>query len=156
MKLRKKKYYFERVAGAPEPVTVELKRRARFSEVDVMGVVWHGRYPAYFEEASAEIKRRTWFDVKNHPRAEFVSSSLTPLGADRYRVSGRMNIKGNARDVSSDFIVKTRQGLRVFEGKFILNRLDFRIGEGAWSDTGTVASEVEVVYRFSVTAGHGE
>jgi len=108
------------------------------------------------EEASAEIKRRTWFDVKNHPRAEFVSSSLTPLGADRYRVSGRMNIKGNARDVSSDFIVKTRQGLRVFEGKFILNRLDFRIGEGAWSDTGTVASEVEVVYRFSVTAGHGE
>lgn len=107
------------------------------------------------EEASSEIKRKTWFDVKKHPRAEFVSSSLAPLGADAYRVSGRMSIKGIARDVSSDFIVKARQGARVFEGKFILRRLDFNIGEGVWSDTGTVADEVEVVYRFSVPVAKG-
>lgn len=104
------------------------------------------------EEASVEIKRRPWFDVKNHPTAEFVSGSLAALGNDRYRVSGKMTIKGITRDVSSDFIVKTRQGIMVFDGKFILKRLDFNIGEGVWSDIGTVANEAEVAYVFTVPA----
>lgn len=50
--------YFERIAGDPEPIVYELKRRVRFSEVDVMGIVWFGRYPLYFEEAATEITRR--------------------------------------------------------------------------------------------------
>lgn len=108
------------------------------------------------EEASIEIKRRPWFDVKNHPRAEFVSSSLAALGHDSYRVSGKMMVKGITRDVSSDFTVKARQGLMVFEGKFILKRLDFSIGEGAWSDVGTVANEVEVTYMFTVPISNGK
>ncbi|MBI2399889.1 MAG: YceI family protein [Deltaproteobacteria bacterium] len=49
------------------------------------------------EEASTEIKRRLWFDVKNHPKAEFKSTSLASLGAGRYRVSGDMTIKGRTR-----------------------------------------------------------
>lgn len=102
------------------------------------------------EEASMEIKRRPWFDVKNHPKAEFKSTSLTSLGAGRYRVSGNMTIKGKTRSASSDFTVRNRGGVRVFEGKFLLKRLEFAIGEGAWSDTGTVADEVEVSYVFSV------
>lgn len=102
------------------------------------------------DEATVEIKRRPWFDVNNHPRAEFVSTSLAALGGGRYRVSGMMTIKGRTRPASSDFMARTMGGLRVFEGRFLLKRLDFAIGEGAWSDTSTVADEVEVSYRFSV------
>ncbi|MDM8526315.1 acyl-CoA thioesterase [Desulfococcaceae bacterium HSG8] len=54
---RKKNGYFERIAGAPEPLTVRLKRWVNFSEADVMGIAWHGRYPEYFEEAWAELGR---------------------------------------------------------------------------------------------------
>lgn len=102
------------------------------------------------EEASTEIKRKPWFDVKNHPRAEFNSTSLSSLGPGRYRVSGNMTIKGRTRPAFSDFTIKERGGFRVFEGKFTLKRLEFAIGEGAWSDTGTVADEVDVSYVFSV------
>jgi polyisoprenoid-binding protein YceI len=102
------------------------------------------------DEASTEIKRKPWFDVKNHPKAEFKSTSLSSLGPGRYRVSGNMTIKGRTRPAFSDFAVKERGGFRVFEGKFILKRLEFAIGEGAWSDTGTVADEVGVSYVFSV------
>lgn len=104
------------------------------------------------EEASLEIKRKPWFDVKNHPTADFVSASLAYLGPGRYRVSGNMTIKGRTRPASSDFVVKTRGPVNVFEGRFLLKRLDFAIGEGAWSDTGTVADEVQVSYVFSVPA----
>jgi acyl-CoA thioester hydrolase len=55
---RRRKTYFERLVGTPDPVVIELSRRTRFSEVDVMGVVWFGRYPLYFEEVSAELGRR--------------------------------------------------------------------------------------------------
>ncbi|MDP3112798.1 MAG: acyl-CoA thioesterase [Thermodesulfovibrionales bacterium] len=89
MKLRKKKYYFERVDGAPEPVVVELKRRARFSEVDVMGVVWHGRYSLYFEEVSEEIGRRCGMSYKDFyeaglrtPIVEFHINYYKPLYLD--------------------------------------------------------------------------
>lgn len=102
------------------------------------------------DEATVEIKRKPWFDVKNHPRAEFVSTSLAALGGGRYRVSGTMTMKGRTKPVSTDFVVRAIGGIRVFEGRFVLKRLDFAIGEGAWSDTSTVAGEVEVSYRFSV------
>ncbi len=65
MKQRKKKTYFETTEGSPKPIVVEIKRRVQLSEADVMGVVWHGRYPMYFEEASAEIGRRCGMSYKD-------------------------------------------------------------------------------------------
>jgi len=55
---RKDGKYFERVEGVPLPISFVVKRRVHFSEVDVMGIVWYGRYPLYFEEASQELGRR--------------------------------------------------------------------------------------------------
>ena len=36
----------------------------------------------------------------------------------------------------------------VFEGGFTLLRIAFGIGEGVWSDTDTVANEVQVRFRL--------
>lgn len=58
MRTRGNKTYFERVSGAPAPIVVEVKRRVRFNEADAMAIVWHGRYPLYFEEASEELGRK--------------------------------------------------------------------------------------------------
>lgn len=58
MRPRKKTTYFERVPGSPGPIVVELQRRVRFNEADPMAIVWHGRYPLFFEEAAEELGRR--------------------------------------------------------------------------------------------------
>jgi acyl-CoA thioester hydrolase len=55
---RKKNGYFERVEGMTDPVSVSVKRRVNFSEADVMGIAWHGRYLVFFEDASTELGRR--------------------------------------------------------------------------------------------------
>ena len=44
------KPYFQAVGSVP-PLVVSVERRIRFEEVDPMGIVWHGRYPSYFEDA---------------------------------------------------------------------------------------------------------
>ena len=55
---RKDGKYFERIEGVPPPISFIVNRRVHFSEVDAMGIVWYGRYPLYFEEASQELWRR--------------------------------------------------------------------------------------------------
>jgi len=62
----RKKEYFERIAGAPAPVSFSLKRRASFNEVDVMGIVWYGRYAVYFEEALRELGRRCGLSYQDY------------------------------------------------------------------------------------------
>ena len=43
--------YFASQPGAPAPLRVTVERVVRFEEVDPLNIVWHGRYPSYFEDA---------------------------------------------------------------------------------------------------------
>jgi acyl-CoA thioester hydrolase len=45
-----KKHPFKKVPNAPQPLSFSVSRRVRFEEVDALGIVWHGRYPSYFED----------------------------------------------------------------------------------------------------------
>lgn len=45
------KKYFQPQEGAPPPLRVLVKRTVRFEEVDPLNIVWHGRYPSFFEDA---------------------------------------------------------------------------------------------------------
>jgi polyisoprenoid-binding protein YceI len=105
------------------------------------------------DEANDEVKAKGWFDVKNHPAARFVSSAVKSLGASRYEVAGKLTIKGRTKNVVAPFTVKPVGQGAVFDGAFALKRLDFGIGEGVWSDTDTVADEVQVKFRISATGG---
>ncbi|MCK5494447.1 MAG: acyl-CoA thioesterase [Candidatus Omnitrophica bacterium] len=49
---------------SPVPLTVRIEKRVSFSDVDVMGIVWHGRYAKYFEEGFAKIGRQYGLSYK--------------------------------------------------------------------------------------------
>jgi acyl-CoA thioester hydrolase len=42
---------FKAVPGAPAPLVLTLGRKIRFGECDPIGIVWHGTYAIYAEEA---------------------------------------------------------------------------------------------------------
>lgn len=71
MSMRRKKSYFPPINGAPPPIVAEVKRRVHFNEADPMAVMWHGRYPLLFEEASEELGRRCGLSY-----GEFYASGL--------------------------------------------------------------------------------
>ena len=50
--------YVQRRPEDPSPLVHRVKRRVVFSDADPMGVLWHGRYPAFFETAAAELHRQ--------------------------------------------------------------------------------------------------
>jgi polyisoprenoid-binding protein YceI len=102
------------------------------------------------DEANTELVKRVWMDAAKFPKVQFASTSVKALGAGRFEVTGRMTIKGITRDVTAPFSVKPQGSAQLFEGAFVLKRLEFKIGEGPWSDTETVADEVQI--RFKVLA----
>ena len=70
MQRRKKKGYFKSIAGTPSPLSVQVKKRVQFSEIDALGIAWHGRYPVYFEEASAALGRACGLSYKDYFKAD--------------------------------------------------------------------------------------
>lgn len=45
------KPYFKPQAEQPSPLRICIEQSVRFEEVDSLGIVWHGRYASYFEDA---------------------------------------------------------------------------------------------------------
>lgn len=104
-------------------------------------------------EANEEVVGKNWFNAKLHPSARFASTSVKALGGGRFEVRGPLTLKGRTQEVAAPFSFKTDGGNGVFEGAFILKRLDYAIGEGAWGDTDTVANEVRIQFRFVAAPG---
>ena len=58
--ITRKAPYFKpglKVDGSPPPAPLShtVERTVRFEEVDSLGVVWHGYYPSYFEDARVAL-----------------------------------------------------------------------------------------------------
>ncbi len=99
-------------------------------------------------EGNDEVKAKTWFDTATHPVARFVSSTVKPLGNNRFEVAGELSIKGKTRPVSFPVTYTPGTPTATFKGALPLRRGDFAIGEGDWSAFDIVANEVEVVFHL--------
>jgi polyisoprenoid-binding protein YceI len=108
------------------------------------------------DEANDEVAGKLWFDTRTYPTARFVSSSIKPLGNNRFEVAGKMTIKGRTHDVSTPATYHHEGNNAVFEGTFVLKRADYGIGEGMWADFGTVANEVQIKFRLVASAAAGK
>jgi acyl-CoA thioester hydrolase len=80
---------FPEEPGAPDPLEARVRRRVAFSDTDPVGIVWFGRYAAYFEEAAAELGRRCGLSYEDFRQAglrsviaRYTVDFLTPLLLD--------------------------------------------------------------------------
>lgn len=105
------------------------------------------------EEGNDEVVSKSWFNAKVYPRAKFESTSFKALGGNKYEVSGKMHIKGRTQAVTAPFTLNQQGSSAVVDGSFVIKRADFAIGEGAWSDFGTVANEIQIKFHFLANAG---
>jgi len=97
-----------------------------------------------------EVLKPEWFGAAQHPSAQFVSTSITPVNGSRFDAAGKLTIKGRTLDVKVPVTVKTQAGINTFEGTLPIKRLAFNIGEGEWKDTSMVADEVLI--KFNIVA----
>ncbi|HUW28435.1 MAG TPA: YceI family protein [Sulfuriferula sp.] len=108
------------------------------------------------DEGNDEVAGKLWFNTRQFPVARFVSTSIKPLGNNRFEVAGKMSIKGHTHDATTPATFRQEGSLGVFEGSFVLKRGDYGIGEGMWADYGTVANEVQIKFRLVAAAAAGK
>jgi len=104
------------------------------------------------DEAETEVKRPAWFDTARFPQGRFTLAALKPLGPGKYEASGTLALKGISQPVVAPVTVAHAGGQRTIDGQFTVKRLQFRIGDGPWSDPETVADEVLVRFHLVVTS----
>ena len=63
------KPYFKKEEDSPKPLRTIVKAVTRFEEIDSMGIVWHGRFASYFEDARVALGENykiSYFDLFNN------------------------------------------------------------------------------------------
>lgn len=114
MNTRRKKYeYFERMDGAPLPITATVEHQLQFHEMDPANIAWHGQYPAFFEKAQAAIGKKcglTYSILRKAgllaPVRQFHAEYLQVLDFDEiFTVTGSM-IWSDGPRINTEYVIR--------------------------------------------------
>jgi len=98
--------------------------------------------------SDAELPKAPWFDAAHFPQATFQSSAIKALGDGKFEMTGKLTIKGTAKSVTVPVGIAPAGGNQaVATGSLTIQRLDYKIGDGEWTDTSMVANEVQVRFK---------
>ena len=118
-----------------------------------------GRFDVLIELASADtrnterddtLKTGEFFDVGKIATAKFTAVKFTALAAGKFRADGFLTLRGITKPIALVFNWQPGQSGQptILSGEAVVNRLDFRVGTGDWSDTGVLPNAVKVKTRL--------
>jgi polyisoprenoid-binding protein YceI len=101
--------------------------------------------------SDAELPKAPWFDTGHFPQASFQSSAIKALGEGRFEMAGKLTIKNISRQVTVPVTIAPSGGYAVATGSFTIQRLDYKVGDGEWTDTSVVGNEVQVRFKLTLS-----
>ena len=123
-----------------QPTTASARFEVDLSSIDVG-----------YSDGNDEILKADWLDTSKYPTAHFISREITPLDNNTLAIKGELNIKGKTLAVTAPLTITKKGNTQIFSGSLPINRLNFAIGEGLWSDLNVVANEITIHFHL-VTA----
>ena len=102
-------------------------------------------------ESDAELPKAIWFNAAKFPPASFQSTSVKGLSGGLFEIAGKLNIKGNVREILIPVRLTQSGSNTIATGAFSIKRLAFKIGESEWADTSMVADDVQVKFKLALT-----
>ena len=117
----------------------------------IVGVVETGSVRTGDSERDRTLLDREWFDPNNHAESRFESESIEATDTG-FRANGQLTLKGVTQPVTMDFAFEDTGSAATahFSGTFELERLQFGVGEGFWSDTSWTSNEVMVTIELDL------
>lgn len=95
------------------------------------------------EDRDSTLAGADFFDVGKHAQARYSATKFRALGGQRYAADGTLSLRGVSKPVTLTF-TWTPGARPVLTGKATVKRLEFGVGGGDWSDTGTIPNEVAI------------
>jgi len=101
-------------------------------------------------DANQAMQLKDWFDTAHFPKASYATTLVKAAGAGRFQAAGQLSLKGRTGALNVPFTARPDGNGQWLEGSFPLSRLAWKVGEGDWADTGTVADTVQVKFKLFV------
>jgi len=93
-----------------------------------------------------------FFDLQNHSNAAFTADDFAQISAAQFEAVGMLTMKGISKPTTLAFIIERGGDEQVtLIGSALLDRFEWNIGMGDWTDTTWVAKDVKVDVRVSAT-----
>ncbi len=102
-------------------------------------------------EIDAALKDKDFFAVDRYPRIVYTSHSVEARGSTQL-AHGVLEIKGKGHDLDVSFSLQREGSNPIVSGTLTLNRLEYDIGTGDWSNTKWLGGEVNVQFRATLSA----
>lgn len=125
------KPYFPIRDSYPEPLRAVCSRQVRFEEVDPLGIVWHGRYPSYFEDARMALGDKYGIGYMVFYEQNVVTpikvmhvDYLIPLNfGERFTVEGIQHFSESTR-INTEYEIRNKAGQLTTRGYTVQMMLD--------------------------------
>lgn len=105
-------------------------------------------------EKDAALPNPEWFDSKNIPSAQFLSTEIKKVNDGDFLASGLFKLKLSTNTISIPFHLAREDDAYRATGQFTINRKDYGVGTGEWDSEQYVAYPVTV--SFSLLAHPAE
>lgn len=92
------------------------------------------------------LRGSDFFNVGKFAQAHYTATRFRRLGGNQYAADGTLELRGVRKPVTLTF-AWTPGATATLAGKATVKRLDFGIGGGDWSDTGSLPNEVAISTR---------
>ena len=86
----------------------------------------------------------TFFDAPAFPRATFVASRFTALGANRFQADGVLTLRGVSKPLALPFTLTIQGSQAKMVSQVAINRLAFGVGQGEFKATTALPAAVTV------------
>jgi polyisoprenoid-binding protein YceI len=105
------------------------------------------------KERDETLRGKDFFDVAKWPQARFETTGFTSAGRGRFEAQGKLTIRDVTRPVRLPFtFVAAGDGKTArMTGGTTIQRLDFGVGQGEWTDTTWVDNAVEIHFDLALS-----
>jgi polyisoprenoid-binding protein YceI len=103
-----------------------------------------GSVDTQYAERDEYLREADWFHIARWPQAEFRATTIA-AAATGFVARGELTLRGVTRPVELAFTFTTTPAGARLAGSASLQRLDFGVGSGDWTDTTWVGNEVQVM-----------
>jgi len=95
-------------------------------------------------DRDSQIVSPDWFHVEQWPTAKFVTKSFREIAPGQYEAVADLTIRDVTREVTMPFDLEIEGNEAEARGAVTINRTDFGVGQGQWSDTSQVGDAVTI------------
>lgn len=97
-------------------------------------------------DIDAAIAGPEWFHIEDSPLASFTSDEIVALAPGQYVAKGELDLKGIRKKVDVPFTWSVSGKVAEMAGELTLQRTDFDIGSGEWSDGKAIGLSVRLIF----------